>query len=428
VKYRFLRITVQWTLLVLLFCLHGMPLLAQSPPNHPDVAPSEFITVENDELKLAAAKPNAWSSGTPLPSLLTADPRNGIGGVTEEGALDPDSLVLTHDHKILVEGKDYLIDPKWGTLGIAPGSSVTINDQVTARYRYFLLRLDSIVRGADGKEYVKQGKSAVTTPHPPDLAAGEVRIANIYVPYRCDGRSANTQVLAVLEDSKDASTHTVAGRIPRTLAKLQSGQAVKIVCWGDSITAGGDASTPQDRYPAIFESRLRAKYPNADIVVKAVAAGGSTSREWLYPEKFLYGWGSTKLDFNDVLKEKPDLVTIEFANDAYIDAPQTLPDIYNDILNRLTAAGAEVIVITPSFFNLEYMKFHSDQDQDARQYDFFVRKFANEHQLGIADVSSRWEHLFKEGIPYTTYLKNSINHPDNRGHLMFVDELMKNFL
>jgi len=400
---------------------------AQWVATHPDVKPGEFVTVQDDQLKLAAVKPDRWVSGTMLPSLLTGDPRNGIGRITEQGALDPKSLVLTYEGRVLVEGKDYLVDGKWGTVGLAPGSSVTANDTVHATYRYFLLRLDSIVRSADGRQFVKLGKSAITTPHPPDLAPGEVRLANIYVPYASDGKSSNTEVLPVLEGPEDALTHSVPGRIPRTMAKLEAGQPVKIVCWGDSITAGGDATTPRDRYPAVFERVLQARYPKSRVNVKAVAAGGSTSRMWLYPDKFSYSSGDTKLSFDDVLNEKPDLVTVEFANDAYLDAPQTLPDIYSDILRKLTDAGAEIIIITPSFFNLEYMKFISYRDQDMRAYDFFARKFADTHHLGVADASSRWEHLFKEGIPCFTYLENSINHPDDRGHLMFVDELMKNF-
>ena len=160
-----------------------------------------------------AAKPNAWASGTPLPSLLTGDLRNGIGRITEEGALDPKSVVLTFGGKTLVEGKDYLIDTKWGTLGLGPNSSVTANDTVRASYRYFLLRLDSVVRGADGKDFVKPGTSNITLPHPPDLAPGETRIANIYVSYQSDGKTDHTLLFPVLEpaagnDALDGRAHS----------------------------------------------------------------------------------------------------------------------------------------------------------------------------------------------------------------------------
>jgi len=35
--------------------------------------------------------------------------------------------------------------------------------------------------------------------------------------------------------------------------------------------------------------------------------------------------------------------------------------------------------------------------------------------------------LWKEGIPYVTLLHNTINHPDDRGHRLFAEELWKCF-
>jgi hypothetical protein len=56
-----------------------------------------------------------------------------------------------------------------------------------------------------------------------------------------------------------------------------------------------------------------------------------------------------------------------------------------------------------------------------------LRNIANEKKTGLADASRRWEHLTGEGLPYTTLLYNNINHPDDRGHLIFAEELMKFF-
>ena len=39
----------------------------------------------------------------------------------------------------------------------------------------------------------------------------------------------------------------------------------------------------------------------------------------------------------------------------------------------------------------------------------------------------RWEQLEFQGIPYETLLKNGINHPDDRGHRIFAEELMRYF-
>jgi lysophospholipase L1-like esterase len=398
---------------------------------HPDVDPAEIVTIAREDLKLSASKPDGWKSGTPLPGVLTGNPGSELKQITEEGAFDPKSLVLRRGDRVLAEGTDYLLDPQWAVLGIGPQSSITTADTVTASYRFSLLRLDSMVRGMDGKEYVKRGKSSITTPHPPDLVAGETRIANIYVPYYSDGKAANTLLFPVLETSASAKTLTTSMRIPKTMQKLQSGRRVRIVCWGDSITAGGDATLPKDRYTALLQRALRTKFPQANVTVKSVAAAASTSRMWLYPDKFPYTYrdqyNPSVLSWREVVKSKPDLVTIEFLNDSFIDDQNTFTHIYGDILARLKNEGTEVILITPSFANLAMMKFNSYNQRDERLYTSLLRRLSVDHSLALADVSSRWDHLVTEGIPYTTYLVNGINHPDNRGHEIFVEELIKNF-
>jgi len=47
------------------------------------------------------------------------------------------------------------------------------------------------------------------------------------------------------------------------------------------------------------------------------------------------------------------------------------------------------------------------------------------NKVGLADAARRWEHLWIEGQPYITWLYNAINHPDDRGHRLFVEELQK---
>jgi lysophospholipase L1-like esterase len=389
----------------------------------PAVQPSEMVP-HTDVIRLSKDKPNAWAAGTPLPGLLTGNPNSGVGRVTEPGALDGSSVVVKKGDMVLIEGKDYLFDHVWGVFGIGPESRVTIQDEVTVNYRYSTLRLDSLVRTQSGAQIVKHGIADITTPKPPELAPGETRVANIFVPYFSDGH--NGDVYPLSESAAQAPTVTTSGLIPKTLAKLKAGGHVQIVCWGDSITAGGDATGPETRYTHLFELALRRKFPAADVQVDVEAAGGSTSREWLYPDKYPYGQPH-QLNWERVIASKPDLVTIEFANDVYIDTPQQWPVDYTEILDRLHRLGTEVIFITPSFFDLELMNFKTQRDSDHRPYIAFLRKFAADHQIAVADAASRWNHLWKEGTPYLTLLNNGYNHPDDRGHLLFVDELMKNF-
>lgn len=54
-------------------------------------------------------------------------------------------------------------------------------------------------------------------------------------------------------------------------------------------------------------------------------------------------------------------------------------------------------------------------------------RVAPELGVGLAHASRRWEHLAAGGIPCVTLLFNGINHPDNRGHDLFVRGLMTFF-
>ena len=373
--------------------------------------PAEIITVKGERLKLSPEPPNAWMAGTGLRQICTLGPGRGTGALN---AIDPQSLVLRHKYTVLELGRDYLLDKVWGCVGMGPNSRVTPKDNITADYSYSLLRVDSLVRNANDTEAIIKGQSHLTVPLPPELTSGQKRLANIFVDYHSDGR--DLEVLPVLEDSSQAKTQTTPGRIPKSMAKIKSGQPIKIVCWGDSVTCGGDASSPEHNYTAVFERKLKQKFTNANITVEVIAVGGSNSRQWLYPEQ-----GDTDRNWQRIIDAKPDLVTIEFVNDAYINQKGIFNEMYQDILIRLKALKSEVIFITPHFTR------GMPSDKDNREYVSLLKTFAHKHNIALADASARWEHLYKEGLPYITLLRNAFNHPDDRGHMIFAEELIKCF-
>jgi lysophospholipase L1-like esterase len=283
-------------------------------------------------------------------------------------------------------------------------------------------------RTPETKQVVRQGKSHLFSPEPPALKPGEKRIANIFVDYHCDG--TNPEMFPLTETPNQARTVTTPGRIPKTMAKIKAGKPVTIVSWGDSVTVGGDASDRnRTRYVKVFEHRIKEKFPNADITVETVAVGGSNSRQWLYPERYDVNANPRVAQCRwDLIEEaRPDLVTIEFVNDSGLRSQALFDPVYDDILDRLRKLGAEVILITPHFTMPGMMGFKHLREKEKRGYVLNLRRYAEEHGLAVADASARWEHLWREGIPYVTLLRNGINHPDDRGHALFADELMKCF-
>lgn len=383
------------------------------------VTPPAPVTVTDEPLKLSPDKPAGWAKGTRLMGPNARD-------VNANGSFVPGSLTLRRapDAPALKLTDDYLLDEAWGHLGLGARTTLTPNDTVLASYQYALLRMDTLQVSPDGKPSLKTGEPHVSAPVPPAPDVNHTAIAHLLVHY--DG---SLDVYRILESPAQAVTATTPGRIPRTLAKLKSGQPVKIVCWGDSVTAGGNASTPERRYVDVFAAGLKQRFPHANLTVDNLSAGGSNSRQWLFPDKFPYRGlrgDDNPARFDRVLAAKPELVTIEFVNDAPL-KPEQVEETYNDILARLSAINAEVILITPHFTMLKMMGNEKQSDPDRRPYVLALRAFADRHHVALADASARWQHLHAEGLPYLTLLHNTINHPGDRGHRLFAEELWKCF-
>ncbi|HEX2999585.1 MAG TPA: GDSL-type esterase/lipase family protein [Armatimonadota bacterium] len=385
------------------------------------VAPAPVLSATDEPVKLSVDKPQGWSKGTRLKGPDARD-------VTAFGSMVRDSLQIRRapGGELLKEGEDYLVDWDWAHVGLGPQSQVTAQDTVYASYRYSQERMDTIQVAPNGVVSLKAGKPHISAPVPPEADPGCLALAHVFMPHQATTVKPE-QIFVILESEEQAVTLTTPGRIPKTLAKLKAGQPVKIVCWGDSVTAGGNASRPETRYPDVFAAGLRERFPQAQITMENISIGGSNSHQWLYlpPEKLPANWQQT-CRFQRVLDANPDLVTIEFVNDAGLDR-NGVEQTYGDILNRITGIGAEVILITPHFTMLQMMSFKDVYGKEGRPYVLALRDFSEKHHVALADASSRWEHLWKEGIPYLTLLDNTINHPDDRGHRLFAEELWKCF-
>ncbi|HEX2948540.1 MAG TPA: GDSL-type esterase/lipase family protein [Armatimonadota bacterium] len=380
------------------------------------VDPVENVTVKDEAIKLSPDKPASYNKGTRLWHMNSA-----------RLAFNAQSLVIRRSigGEALVEGKDYLVSPEFGMVGIGPESTVTTNETVYASYTYSLMRIDAVDITAKGEVIVWRGIPHVSKPQPPALVDGCFRLANIFRPYRATIVSQD-DIYPMLETAADAKTATTPGRIPKILAKLHAKQPVTIVCWGDSVTAGGDASSPATQYVSVFAEGLRQRFPGVPIQVINISVGGSNSGQWLYPEKNPPFPGQKGIDFQRIVDAHPDLVTVEFVNDSWLSSDSVNKN-YSEMLQRFSAMQAETIFITPHFMDFPLMGFHAMRDTENRRYVFTLRQFAEAHCIALADASARWEHLWKEGIPYMTLIANTINHPDDRGHRIFAEELWKCF-
>ena len=100
---------------------------------------------------------------------------------------------------------------------------------------------------------------------------------------------------------------------------------------------------------------------------------------------------------------------------------------YGKAIAQARGIGAEVILITPHFTMPSMMGFDDEWGVDRRPACQALREIAEAEAVGLADAARRWQRLARIGLPYTTLLYNGINHPDDRGHRIFIDELLTFF-
>lgn len=402
---------------------HGKTHVRISQPITLTVEPATLLHVKDekyDSLPLYDANAAPWTRGARLRQLITFE-------TTAPDCLVPDSLALKPGPGAAlpyIQGKDYALEPHWATMGRVAGG-IAEGQPVWADYACGWGRLDTIAVSPQGKVRLVQGTPHNATPHPPDLEKGELPLANLWIAPRLPKLTAEFLypiVEPTYPEPKRRRTPPAANLLPKVWAKLHSGQPVHILAWGDSVTAGGQASDAAHQYQSRFVALLKAQFPNASIRLTTAGWGGRNS------DSFLKEPPGAPFNFEHaVLEPHPDLIVMEFVNDAFM-TPPVVEEKYTLLQRRFAEVGAEWVILTPHFVRPDWMGASNARvETDPRPYVAGLRQFAAKHNVALADASLRWGHLLKEGIPYTTLLCNSINHPDDRGHELFAQALVELF-
>ncbi|MBI3986097.1 MAG: SGNH/GDSL hydrolase family protein [Lentisphaerae bacterium] len=393
-----------------------------------DVPPPDIVTVRAErhaELPLFdSATPCGWKRGVALRGVRAQE-------CTARYALDPASLevrdVSGMDVPPYERGKDYEADLEWGTLGRLAAGRIAEKQPVCVRYRYVKLRLDSIVLTAKGRLALRKGKSDIALPHAPHCRAWETDLAHIWVKGRLARLTAD-HLFPILEtdypEPARSGERAAAERLlPESLLRLRDGRRLKLLAWGDSVTDGSYLTHETSRWQAQFAARLKKRFPKADLEFLTEAWGGHTTGDYLGEPA-----GSPHHYREKVLAAKPQLIVSEFVNDASLN-PEQVETRYGRFLADFKAIGAEWIILTPHYVRPDWMGLTREReiDDDPRPYVAGLRQFADRHGVALADAASRYGRLWRQGIPYSSLMHNTINHPDARGMRIFADSLMALF-
>ena len=391
------------------------------------VTRSEWVNVtaeKYDALPIFNPRAGGWVKGVQLVGVRAQE-------TTTPYLLDPSNLVLRAGAKatadIFRKGEDYEADLSWGTFGRTTNSIIQAKQDVYASYRHAMLRLDAVVLTKDGRVELRQGTPLSAAPLPPKVEAGERHLGNIWLP-GVIGKLSSDHLFPILESAYPESpkpSPTVAEKsAPKALAKLRSGEPLRILAWGDSVTECTYIPDWQkNRWQAQFVTRLKERFPNAKIELVTEAWGGRNTGSYLAEPP-----GAAHNYKEKVLAAKPDLIVSEFVNDAGLN-PETVEKHYSKFFADFQAIGAEWIILTPHYVRPDWMGLtrERDIDNDPRPYVAGLRQFSAKHNVALADAALRYGRLWRQGIPYTTVMLNSINHPDSHGMKLFADALMELF-
>jgi acyl-CoA thioesterase I len=201
-----------------------------------------------------------------------------------------------------------------------------------------------------------------------------------------------------------------AARLPQTLKKLRAGEHVRMIAFGDSITAGGEASEPKLIFWERWADWLRQKYPRATLESINGATGGDTTAQ-----------GLQRLQAK-VLDQHPDLVLIGFGMNDHNVPNFGVPlaqftDNLRTLVDRVrSATGAEVVLFSAFPPNPKW--HYGSHNMEA--YAAATEQVAREKQCAFADVYRVWMSIAERKKP-EDLLGNNINHPNDFGHGLYFE-------
>jgi len=200
------------------------------------------------------------------------------------------------------------------------------------------------------------------------------------------------------------------GPLERIARKLASGGEATYVVYGDSISAGGEASTERLAYYGRFSDTLEALYPQGRIRLVNKSVGGETSEG-----------GASRI--REVVALRPDLVSIGYGmNDQnrHEDGNSVPLTKFESNLRYMIETirkecGSDIVLVTPCEPNPRWRHTSGATPRYAET----IRTVGAEYGIGVADAHELWLQELSAGKTPESLLLNNINHPNDYGHWIY---------
>lgn len=183
--------------------------------------------------------------------------------------------------------------------------------------------------------------------------------------------------------------------------KLMAGEAVRIVCFGDSVTGVYYHTGSRRAYTDILGIVLRQLAPQSKIEMQNAGISGNTTVNAL-----------ARID-RDVISHKPDLVTVMFGlNDMTRIPLESYRENLKEIVRRCQAAGSEVILATPN----NVITTGDRPTEKLVQYCDVIRQVGSELNIPVCDVYRELEAVRERSAMDWRLLMSDAIHPNMSGH------------
>ena len=184
------------------------------------------------------------------------------------------------------------------------------------------------------------------------------------------------------EPERDDDAPLALRALGDVLAKLRAGEQVRILCVGDSITAGAGTTAGQ-RYWDLLQPRLRQHFGNEQIVVEGWGIGGATLLDML-------PWMRWQMHI-----DPPDLVTLMFGtNDSNAYPPEFFGRCLEQYLDRTPAITDGRTAVVP-FTTIPGLK---DWYGKTDAYAQVVRQVAQRRELAYVDLNREFKARGEQAI------------------------------
>lgn len=189
-----------------------------------------------------------------------------------------------------------------------------------------------------------------------------------------------------------------------------SDQPKTIVCLGDSVTGVYYHTGGHRAYPEMLELALKAAHPKATVKVINAGISGNTTRD-----------GLNRLE-SDVLKHKPDLVTISFGLNDMVRVPiEEYRSNLGQLIDRCREQKSLVVLCTPN----AVINTGDRPISKLVEYCEVLRSVGRDKNVPVCDQYVAGEEL-KQRAPWTWRLTMSdAIHPNMDGHKRMAEELCR---